>query len=250
MSTNSFRANNGKKSQSQPSNIIASALFERVVYHNDLPLGCVVSCDISNDVIIREEIHRLVCKAISGWKNNCRQLFFRIGLSEESVFDDILLKLNQTPEKFLVLHKEGTADEEMTCKRISFAIQNLLRDGYRKATCPTKGDVDEQERPEGARPRVQRFVEIDQNQNFTERSSHVYSEDDIQAFRKFVSDVLASNPELHEIFAMRTYQQLEPKEIGQLLDKTAAQINKKYFNAKRRLEIIVEHHPEIVKQYL
>lgn len=253
MSTNSVRQNNGKKCQSRPSSIIANALFERVVCHAILPSGCVVCYDISNDAIIREDIYRLVCNTMKGWKSNCKHLFFRIGLSEESIFDDILLKLYQKPENFLVLHKDGTADEEMTYKRIAFSIQNLLRDGYRKATCPVtcpaNDEADERERIEDSKSRVQRFTEIDLNQEFPEKNRQVYSEDDIKAFRKFVSDVLDSNPELKKIFSMRTYQQMEPKEIGKLIGKTDAQINKKYFNAKRRLEKYAECHPEIVKQY-
>lgn len=253
MSTTSVHSTNGPKCQSRPSHILASALFERVVYHAILPSGCVVCGNILNDVIVREDIYRLVCNTLKGWKSNCKHLFFRIGLSEESIFDDILLKLYQKPENFLVLHTDGTVDEEMTYKRIAISIQNLLRDGYRKVTCPVtcpaNDEVDEQERIEDSKSRVQRFTVIDLNQEFPEKNRQVYSEDDIKAFRKFVSDVLASNPELMKIFEMRTYQQMEPKEIGKLIGKTDAQINKKYFNAKRRLEKFAECHPEIVKQY-
>lgn len=248
MSTKSIHLrSDNKECQSRPSSIIANALFERVVHHRILPSGCVVCCDMSNDVLIRNEIRRLVRDTISGWERNCKQIFFRNGISKDSILDDILLKLFLTPEKFLVLHQDGTADPEMTFSRIAISIQNLLRDEYRKVTI-NNNDVENENDIVVAKPCVKRFTELNQECDLPENRP-VYSDDDIQAFRRFVSDVLASNPELQSIFEMRLYQQLEPKEIGRLIGKTDAYINKKYFTAKRQIKKFVECHPEIVKQY-
>lgn len=233
--------------QSRLHQIIADALYERVICNKSLPRNCVVCCDATKDALIRKQLYQLVTKKMSGWKNNCKELFFRIGLSEMSLLDDILMKLYRRPEDFIVISSDGSADVDRTFNRLSSAIDHLITDVYRRCTCPIEICDNGQDTEV---TRVQRHTELNPNHDYVDFVQGTgCSEYDIDAFRKFICHILASKPELSEIFEMRV-DGYDSAEVSKVTGRSTGYVNKQYFMARQRVQRYIETHPDVMKLYI